>query len=204
MTQMLDDTVGKLRRDNAELQRKLDEALARETAAAEVLKVINSSPGDLAPVFEAILEKATNLCEATFGVLSRIEGDHFHGAAFHCVPPAFAESMRQPRQIMPGNAHYRLMQGEEVVQVEDVTAEDVYRSGNPARRSLADVGGARTVLWVVLRKDGAALGALIVYRQEVRPFTDKQIALLQNFAAQAVIAIENARLITETRDDILR
>jgi PAS domain S-box-containing protein len=200
MTQMLDDTVAELQRDNAELRRKLDEALARETAAAEVLEVINSSPGDLAPVFEAILEKATSLCEATFGVLSRIEGDQFHAAAFHCVPPAFAESMRQPRQIMPGNAHYRLMQGEEVVQVEDVTAEDVYRSGNPARRSLADLGGARTVLWVALRKDNALFGAFVIYRQEVRPFSDKQIALVQNFAAQAVIAMENTRLITETRE----
>jgi GAF domain-containing protein/HAMP domain-containing protein len=179
---------------------ELKEALDQQTATAEVLGVINSSPGDLTPVFETVLEKATSLCEASFGVLSRIDGENFSAIAVHGAPPALAEAMRQPRQIVPGNAHYRLMQGEDVVQVEDITAEDVYRSGNAARRALADVGGARTALWVALRKDDAALGAFIVYRQEVRPFSDKQIALLQNFAAQAVIAMENARLITETRE----
>src|SRR5215471_6380561 len=100
----------------------------------------------------------------------------------------------------PGRAHYRLLNGEEVVQVQDVTAEDIYRSGEPGRRALADLGGARTVLWAALRKDNTLLGAFVIYRKEVRPFTNKEIALLQNFAAQAVIAIENARLLTETRE----
>jgi GAF domain-containing protein/two-component sensor histidine kinase len=186
--------------ENARLITETREALEQQTATAEVLQVINASPADLAPVFETVLEKATSLCEASFGVLSRIDGENFSAIAVHGAPPALAEAMRQPRQIVPGNAHYRLMQGEDVVQVEDITAEDVYRSGNAARRALADVGGARTALWVALRKDDAALGAFIVYRQEVRPFSDKQIALLQNFAAQAVIAMENARLITETRE----
>ena len=138
---------------------------------AEMLEVINASPGNLAPVFDAMLEKATRLCEASFGVLSKIDGESFSAIAVRGASPALAEALRQPRRAMPGNAHYRLMHGENVVQIEDVTAEDVYRSDNPARRALADVGGARTALWVALRKDDTALGAFVVYRPEVRPFT---------------------------------
>src|SRR6516162_5353990 len=213
-----DDPVADLRRTVAELHSKLDECTAerdalqrelvaageRQTATAEVLQVINSSSGDLAPVFEAMLVKALRLCDASFGVLSRIDGNNFSGIAVHGAPRELAEALRQPRQIVPGNAHYRLVQGEDVVQIEDVTAEEVYRAGNAARRSLADIGGARTVLWAALRKDDVALGAFVIYRREVRLFSDKQIAFLQNFAAQAVIAMENARLLGElqarTRD----
>src|SRR6516164_6235988 len=139
-------------------------------------------------------EQALQLCDASFGVLSRIDGNNFSAIAVHGAPRELAEALRQPRQIVPGNAHYRLVHGEDVVQIEDITAEEVYRAGNPARRSLADIGGARTVLWAALRKDDVALGAFVIYRREVRPFSDKQVALLQNFAAQAVIAMENARL----------
>jgi GAF domain-containing protein len=183
--------------ENARLLTETREALAQQTATAEVLQVINSSPGDLAPVFDAMLEKALRLCEASFGTLSRIDGENFYAIAVHGAPPAYAEAMRQPHRITPGNAHHRLVLGEDVVQIEDVTADKAYR---PARGLLADIAGARTALWVGLRKDGAALGAFIVYRTEARLFTDKQIALLQNFAAQAVIAMENARLINETRE----
>ncbi len=186
--------------ENARLITETREALDQQTATAEVLGIINSSPGDLAPVFDAMLEKATRLCEASFGGLTRVDGDCFHGVAYHNAPAALAEAMREPRPIAPGNAHYRLLNGEDVVQVADITAEEIYRSGNPARRSLADLAGARTVLWAALRKDNSLLGSFVIYRREVRPFTDKQIALLQNFAAQAVIAMENARLITETRE----
>ena len=186
--------------ENARLITETREALAQQTATAEVLQVINASPGDLAPVFDAMLDKAMRLCEASFGTLSRIDGESFYAIAVHGAPAAFAEAMRQPHPITPGNAHHRLMLGEDVVQIEDVTADDAYRSGNPARRLLADVAGARTALWVALRRESEALGAFVVYRREMKPFTEKQIALLQNFAAQAVIAMENARLITETRE----
>src|ERR1700730_5812595 len=141
--------------ENARLITETREALEQQTATAEVLGVINSSPGDLAPVFEAMLERATRLCEASFGGLTRVEGDRFYGVAYHNAPAALAESMREPRPMVPGNAHYRLLNGEDVVQVEDITAEDIYRSGNPARRSLADLAGARTVLWAALRKDAS-------------------------------------------------
>jgi len=186
---------------NADLRRERDEALAREAAMAEVLRVINSSPGDLAPVFDAMLEKATRLCEAELGFLSTYDGGQFRTAALHRVPPALAELwLSAPPEPGPNSALTRLALGEDLVHIEDYAAYRAYTAGEPRARALVDVGGVRTYLAVPLRKDGRLLGALAVYRQEVRPFSDKQIALLQNFAAQAVIAMENARLLTETRE----
>jgi GAF domain-containing protein/two-component sensor histidine kinase len=186
--------------ENARLITETREALEQQTATAEVLGVINASPGDLAPVFDALLDKATALCQASFGLLARFDGERYHAAALHGVPTAFAQSWKEARLPVPGMALYRLVQGEDVIHVEDVTTEDVYRSGNPYRRALGDLGGARTALWVALRKDRTLLGAFVIYRQEVRLFSAKQVELLRTFADQAVIAIDNARLLNELRD----
>jgi GAF domain-containing protein len=207
MTATLDDEVAELRRANVELQRRLNEALAerdeslrRETATAEVLQVINSSPGHLTSVFDAMLEKAMRLCVAEFGEFFITEGEQLRAVAVRGVPAAFAEFRhRNPAPPIPGSITARILTGEPVVHVVDVKDDDLYRRGDLHRRAV-DLGGARTFLSVTLIKDRAVLGSINIYRQEVRPFSDKQIALLQNFAAQAVIAMENARLITETRE----
>ena len=168
--------------ENARLITETREALEQQTATAEVLQVINSSPGELAPVFQAVLEKGIALCEAAFGNLTRFDGEYFHSVAVHGVPKRLADFWRDnPVRPAPNSAHNRLMLGEHAIQVADVTDDDFYRAGNPYRRALGEIGGARTVLWVALRKEGALLGSLTVYRQEVRPFTDKQIALLRKF-----------------------
>src|SRR5215469_2574133 len=207
MTATLDDEIADLRRANAELQRKLDERTserdeteAQQTATAEILHVINSSPGDLTPVFDAMLEKAMRLCGAAFGFMTVIDGEQSRTVAARGVPAAYA-AFRE-RNPTPANAPIasRVRKGEPFIHTLDLKAERFYEEGDPQRRAIVELGGARTLLAVPLMRDQAVLGAIQVYRTEVRPFSGKQIALLQNFAAQAVIAIENARLLTETRE----
>jgi class 3 adenylate cyclase len=205
-----------LQRELAELRRTLDEALherdealherdealQRETATAEVLQVINSSPGNLAPVFHEMLEKTLMLCEASFGTLSSYAEGHIHTLASRGVPPALADFLSKPRPPAPGGRWGRIIQGESLSHITDLAAEGT--EGNPTRRAFVVLGRARSMLWIALRQQERLLGILSIYRTEVRPFTDKQIALLQNFAAQAIIAMENARLITETREALER
>ena len=179
---------------------ELSEALDQQTATAEVLGVINSSPGDLKPVFDAMLERANGLCGAAFGTFMLRDGERFFAAALHgALPAPFATILRQGFEPSPSSPVGRLRTGEPFVHISDLAATLPSMPDDPVPRTAVEVGGVRTLLMVPLVKDRQLVGIFTNFRQEVRPFTDKQIALLQSFAAQAVIAMENARLLDEIR-----
>jgi two-component system, NtrC family, sensor kinase len=187
--------------ENARLITETREALEQQTATSEVLQVINASPGDLKPVFEAMLEKATSLCGAAFGVLWIVDADQIRAAASHQVPVAYRDFLTNELSSPgPKSGVAQTVRGKSVLHFVDAASGEAYRSGDPFAVAAVELGGVRTLLNAPLIKDGDVLGILAIYRKEVRPFTDKQIALLRSFAAQAVIAMENARLLNELRD----
>ena len=183
--------------ENTRLLNELRESLQQQTATSEVLGVISRSPGELQPVFDAMLENATRICEASFGNLLLYDGDVFRHVALHNAPQDWAvEQKRDP--VAPRRSArmlYRVTETKQVVHVADIVAE------NP-EEPIAKIAGARTLLIAPMLKEDDLIGVIAIYRQEVRPFTDKQIALVQNFAAQAVIAIENTRLLNELRESL--
>jgi signal transduction histidine kinase len=189
--------------DNTRLLNELRESLQQQTATAEVLHVISSSPGELEPVFQAMLENATRVCGSNFGTLYLREGEAFRAVSMHGATPDYLQArLGQLVHPGPGTGLGRAVRTKQAVHIADVTAEPAYRERDPMRVAAADLGGVRTMLNVPMLKEGEVVGGIAIYRTEVRPFTDKQIELVMSFAHQAVIAIENTRLLNELSESL--
>ena len=191
--------------ENTRLLGELRESLERQTATSEVLRIVSSSPGELQPVFDTILAKATELCEATYGALWLRDGDGYRFAAlFGDLPKEYEEHRRNKTliRVRPEVPLARIAVTRQPMQVADLRIDPAYLAGDPLPVSAVDVGGIRTLLTVPMFKEGELIGAIAIYRKEVRPFTDKQVDLVSNFGAQAVIAIDNARLLSELRESL--
>ena len=180
--------------------RELSESLEQQTATSEVLSVISRSAGDLEPVFKSMLENATRICGAQFGLMNLYDGDSFHTVGFHNVPPAFEAARQRSFRAHPDGDLGQMVLTKKVAHIHDLRTRPLYIQGDPATVQLADLAGARTILIVPMIKDDEFVGTIGIYRLEVSPFNDKQIALLSSFASQAVIAIENTRLLKELRE----
>jgi GAF domain-containing protein len=186
--------------ENARLFNETKEALEQQTATAEILAVISGSPTSTEPVFNTILESGTRLCEADMGILFRYDAGTFQMVALRVPDPVFAEFLRQPIQAGPKTGLGRIERDRAPVHIPDLLDDDAYRQGDPLRMRSVQLGGVRTWLGVPMLREGELIGALAIYRKEVRPYDERQLALLKTFADQAVIAIENVRLFNEIQE----